>query len=536
MTIKNKLLLNIGISTATILALGTLIYAAVHQIESDSEKIKNESIPYMLTANDMKFNVCQTQQFLTDASATKDKEVFKEAEESAKAFLKGLNDFETMFKNENDQASLEKVVRLKKNFENFNRVGTDMAQTYIDQGTDAGNVKMDIFDHQSEALAKNIDELVLTQNDEAKGLIEDIVNEANSTVWLVFVLSGMGIGIALTIGFMTMRSILSSISLIGNITKELASGDADLTKRLVLKNNDELSDVSENINNFIANTQGIVQQSKRTAVENLTVSAELDSTSQQVGTRVEESALSLENISKKAKQIIEHQQETMKEAEDSKSEILIAHQKLLQAQNEIQKMMSGIQESVEVETEFAEKLHALSSQANEVKQVLLVIGDIADQTNLLALNAAIEAARAGEHGRGFAVVADEVRKLAERTQKSLSEINMTINAIVQAINDASEQMGINAQNIKELGDRSELVETQIIGTVETMSSTIHSVTNLVNDGIKNADEIGVIVGDINTISTSVSQNARSMEEIASAVQHLHHASESLSMNLQGLKT
>ena len=102
--------------------------------------------------------------------------------------------------------------------------------------------------------------------------------------------------------------------------------------------------------------------------------------------------------------------------------------------------MHRVQNSAHTEMELAHKIQQLSSDADQVKNVLTVISDIADQTNLLALNAAIEAARAGEHGRGFAVVADEVRTLAERTQKSLVEINATINVIVQAIMDSSDQM------------------------------------------------------------------------------------------------
>ena len=175
---------------------------------------------------------------------------------------------------------------------------------------------------------------------------------------------------------------------------------------------------------------------------------------------------SMEQQNNEAKEVLNNNTKQLKNTVES-----LRSNQFVELSGMINSTVDRIQSVANKEHELSGNLQSLAGNAQETKQILVTIGDIADQTNLLALNAAIEAARAGEHGRGFAVVAEEVRKLAERTQKSLAETSATINILIQAINDNSQELNKNMDEMMDL--------TQYVGTVDIkMGDLLHSMNRL----------------------------------------------------------
>jgi methyl-accepting chemotaxis protein len=195
-----------------------------------------------------------------------------------------------------------------------------------------------------------------------------------------------------------------------------------------------------------------------------------------------------------------------------------------------------MQHTSEKEQDLAEKLHRVSENANEVKEVLTIIKDIADQTNLLALNAAIEAARAGEHGRGFAVVADEVRKLAERTQKSIVEIDSTISIVVQSITEANSEISENAIDVQKLAISSKELQSQMSVISTVIHKTIKDASQTVDDFSDTSNKVQNIVNKIDKVNNISASNVESIENVSTASNHLHSMTEKLNNELGKFKS
>ena len=316
----------------------------------------------------------------------------------------------------------------------------------------------------------------------------------------------------------------------------LSSGDGDLTRKLEVVGKDEIAKASEAINKFIEKVRVLIAQAKDISNENSSIANELSSTSVQTGRGVENSSKIVQSAGKDCTEIQSYMKDSIEVAKGGKDDLQKALTYVDETLNTISNLSSEIAQTSDIENQMAGKIEQLSRDAEQVKSVLVVINDIADQTNLLALNAAIEAARAGEHGRGFAVVADEVRKLAERTQKSLTEINATINVIVQAINESSEQMSINSKQISELTGVANNAQNTIRDMSDIMRSAIGLSDKTIEDYIKTGKDIDDIVKSMEGISQISSQSARSVEEIASAAEHLNKMTDTLNAKLGEFRT
>jgi len=350
----------------------------------------------------------------------------------------------------------------------------------------------------------------------------------------------VGVLITLFIIFMSIyliaNALIKPLGLLEELTKDLSEGDGDLTKRLNVKGKDEIAIISNYINLFIEKVQSTIGSVKQTSHENASISHELSTTAVGVGNNVENSVVIVEQATSQAKSVQSEIVNAIADAQESKNDIVQANQNLGVARDDIISLTSKVQDTAEAEAELSQNMEALSKDASEVKNVLTIISDIADQTNLLALNAAIEAARAGEHGRGFAVVADEVRKLAERTQKTLAEINATINVVVQSIGDASTHMSNNSDEIQKLANIAQGVEDRINSTVEIVNEAVSASDRTVKDFESTGKNVEIIVSKVEEINEISSTNARSVEEIAAAAEHLNTLTNELNTKLETFRT
>jgi len=345
---------------------------------------------------------------------------------------------------------------------------------------------------------------------------------------IMFALIGTLLIIVVAIYFVYKIVIARKLEILNSSINGLATGSSDLTQRLDDSGSDEISDLARGFNTFLEHHKVFIKEIVDSAEQLSNSSNELSG----VTVRAKEDSMEQKNQISMVATAINEMAATVQEVA---SNTAAADESARQAKEETSTGLSVVEENIRISKKLsseieqaAEVIQALKADSQGIGTVLDVIRGISEQTNLLALNAAIEAARAGEHGRGFAVVADEVRTLASRTQKSTIEIQEMIEKLQQGADGAVKVMDSGIETVRASVNQA----SQTGESLQTITSVVNSISEI-NAQIASAiEEQSIVAEDINKNVVSVDSLAQRSEETAfstaSATEQLSKLSDNLS--------
>ena len=341
------------------------------------------------------------------------------------------------------------------------------------------------------------------------------------TIALVILAATLGMGVIFA------HSVVGDIQRAVAVMKDIAQGEGDLTRRLDISSKDEIAELNRWINNFIEKLHDIISQVKINTESVAETIDEINASTNSLASGAEEQSTQAAEVATSVQEMTATIMENSKNALATSDKAEKTKQIAGEGTEAMKQTRNGMEEIVATSSRIGEIISSLSKQAGQIGEIIQVIDDIADQTNLLALNAAIEAARAGEQGRGFAVVADEVRKLAERTTKATARIEETITAIQEDTRNASEAMQAADDVVRkgrEAASRTEEIFGNITQSVTEAMDMVGQIAAASEQMSSGAEQISSNVESINNVT---SESARSTESMAASMSGLTKKTENL---------
>ena len=365
----------------------------------------------------------------------------------------------------------------------------------------------------------------------AQGDQEKAIGTVNRMVrFSTLLIIGIAVGAAvfgIIFGIWVYRSIATPLHLLQQVSQEVAKGD--LHSQLKTDSNDEMGVVQKSMATMVDNLREMVGKIKGATDSLASSSEELSSTAvalergtEEQSLRIERSATAMTQMSQTTAEVAQNSSETSDAAEKMNRIAAEGKEAMHVTVNELTKFADTVKEA-------ATKVESLGKQSEEINDIVSLIKDIADQTNLLALNAAIEAARAGEQGRGFAVVADEVRALAEKTATATDDIALTVNNMQKSVADSVHFMKDERESVTKVLDH----VNHTLASIDEIVSYVGKVTEMVQRIAVAAEEQSSSTAEVSHNMEGIATIAR---ELKASFSDIKNSSESLSKLALDLNT
>lgn len=493
---------------------------------------RNTQLPIMLIANDVTVKLDKIQDLLANAVATSEQSYIDQANNLAKEIEHELLEVAKISPAE-ATASKSFIVDFKKYFIQASEISSDMVSGDIDFET--LGARSDTMKINLENISSRLDVFTEQQSSAVSNAFSDAESTTHTTINTGIILGVITLALLFGVSLPTAASINKNLQQVIIPLKDIAQGNGDLTIRLQASGRDEIGDLVYWFNSFIEKLHGLIKQvvevskplnlsaeqiNQLSAVAHTTLKEQINSVhaSQEAIQRLNESSISIAG--------------TAAEAADKTAS---ANTESQQGQAVVSNVVEGIQGLSNNIVNANKVITQLASDADKVKLVLDVIRSIAEQTNLLALNAAIEAARAGEQGRGFAVVADEVRSLASRTQDSTTEIKDILDQLLQGSESATNTMSGSQEKVEISVGHAELAGD----TLRSISSTVENakeMNELIATQTQEQQQVAQsMVDHINSIFEDTKKTTVTFDELSKLREELNKFATDLQLISQQFK-
>ncbi len=532
----NNLKISTRLGTAFTLILLLLITISIialtglNRLTKGARQFANQDVQEVLLVSDIKIEAqsaaLRLLQILPNPDRDSRIELYKQMDAHNRAVDSLIGQFQETNASSSDQqvasALLLKVVENRKRYNNAFLETVDLVEADAEAA----------ISHFNRTTAPQLQELlasitVLLKEKQATMAAEQVMMEQDSqqSTWLVMGLSASAIMLGVLLAFMTARSISKPLSSAVSVARQVANGHLTFQKQPVSK--DEVGDLMAAFNTISVDLGEIIDSIRRSAEKVGSTADDMEKPVQRVEQASNDQDRSVNDIDQTIQSFVEDIARAATTAQEAKAQAKSARDLALEGKGHIGRATQQFQTISTTINKSADAVEELRVRAESVRDLTTTIGDIAEQTNLLALNAAIEAARAGESGRGFSVVADEVRNLANRTTKSTVEINEVIDAIDQETRNAVAQI---TQGRQEMESGVQLIESMVTPLTELSHGADASLVQLqaLEQVVSNqADESQRIGKNISSISHLAKENHEAAADVCTLTMELKTVAQEL---------